>query len=152
MRRIPELNKTVEAGQGTPFDLFRFHAFFTTSTLNTADADKIHRQHAIIENLNTDMKASAMAHFPSGVFTANAAWLMLACIAFNLTRAAGTLASPALEKAVTATVRRKLINIAARISTSTPRTTSHLPKCWPWEEGWTTLFTHACGPPGRAAT
>ncbi|GEP26291.1 hypothetical protein CLE01_08890 [Cryobacterium levicorallinum] len=42
---------------------------------------------------------------------------MLACIAFNLTRAAGTLASPALGKAVTATVRPKLINVAARIST-----------------------------------
>ncbi len=98
VRRIPELNKTVAAGQGTLFDLFRFHAFFTTSTLNTVDADKTHRHHAIIENLNADMKASAMAHFPSGVFTANAAWLVLACITFNLTRAAGTLASPALAK------------------------------------------------------
>jgi len=152
VRRIPELNKTVEAGQGTLFDLFRFHAFFTTSTLNTVDADKTHRQHAVIENLNADMKASALAHFPSGVFTANAAWLVLACIAFNLTRAAGTLASGALGKAVTATVRRKLINVAARVSTSARRITLHLPEHWPWEKGWTALFTSACGPPGRAAT
>ena len=152
VRRIPELNKTVAAGQGTLFDLFRFHAFFTTSTLNTVDADKTHRHHAIIENLNADMKASAMAHFPSGVFTANAAWLVLACIAFNLTRAAGTLASPALGKAVTATVRRKLINVAARVSTSARRVTLHLPENWPWEEGWTALFTSVCSPPGRTAT
>ena len=69
MRRIPELNKTVAAGQGTLFDLFRFHAFFTTSTLSTVDADKTHRQHAIIENLNADMKASALAHFPSVIFS-----------------------------------------------------------------------------------
>ena len=87
-----------------------------------------------------------------GVFTANAAWLVLACIAFNLTRAAGTLASGAFGKAVTATVRRKLINVAARISTSARRTTLHLPERWPWEEGWTKLFAHACSPPGRAAT
>ena len=152
VRRIPELNKTVAAGQGTLFDLFRFHAFFTTSTLSTVDADNTHRQHAIIENLNADMKASAMAHFPSGVFTANAAWLALACIAFNLTRAAGTIASGALGKAVTAPVRRKLINVAARISISARRTTLHLPEHSPWEEGWTKLFTHACSPPGPTAT
>lgn len=152
VRRIPERNKTVAAGQGTLFDLFRFHAFFTTSTLNTVDADKIHRQHAVIENLNADIKASALAHFPSGVFTANAAWLVLACITFNLTRAAGTLASPTLGKAVTATVRRKLINVAARVSTSARRITLHLPEHWPWEEGWIKLFTNACGPPGQTAT
>ena len=152
MRRIPELNKTVTAGQGTLFEMFRFHAFFTTNTLNTVEADKTHRHHAIIENLNADMKASALAHFPSGVFTANAAWLVLACIAFNLTRATGTLASGALGKAVTATVRRTLINVAARVSTSARRITLHLPEHWPWEESWTKLFTHACGPPGRTAT
>ena len=105
-----------------------------------------------IEQVNSDLKASALAHFPSSVFTANAAWLVLACIAFNLTRAAGTLASSALGKAVTATVRRKLINVAARISTSARRITLHLPEHWPWEHGWTKLFTHACSPPGRATT
>ena len=152
VRRIPELNKTVAAGQSTLFDLFGFHAFFTTSTLGTVEADKIHRQHAVIENLNADMKASALAHFPSSVFTANAGWLVLACIAFNLTRAAGTLASPTLGKAVTTTVRRKLINVAARISPSARRIILHLPEHWPGEEGWTKLFTHACGPPGRVAT
>ncbi len=152
VRRIPELNKTVAAGQGTLFDLFRFHAFFTTSTLNTVDADKTHRQHAVIEQVNSDLKASALAHFPSGVFTANAAWLVLACIAFNLTRAAGTLASPALAKAVTATVRHKLVNIAARVATSGRRLTLHLPTNWPWETGWTALFSSACGPPQNATT
>ena len=49
--RIPELNKTVAAGQGTLFDLFRFHAFFTTNTLNTVEADKTHRHHAVIDYL-----------------------------------------------------------------------------------------------------
>jgi len=34
-----------------------------------------------------------MAHLPSGRFNANSAWLTLATTAFNLTRAAGTLAS-----------------------------------------------------------
>jgi len=152
VRRIPELNKAVAAGQGTLFDLFRFHAFFTTSTLDTVTADKTHRQHAVIEQVNSDLKGSALAHLPSGRFDANAAWLVLACIAFNLTRAAGTLASPVLGKATTATVRRKLITVAARVSTSARRITVHLPEHWPWATGWTALFTAVCRPPGPATT
>ena len=60
--------------------------------LDTVTADKTHRRHAIIEQVHADLKNSALAHLPSGVFTANAAWLVLAVIAFNLTRAAATLA------------------------------------------------------------
>ena len=52
-------------------------------------ADKTHRHHAVIEQVHADLKNSALAHLPSGVFSANAAWLVLAVIAFNLTRAAG---------------------------------------------------------------
>ncbi len=55
------------------------------------------------------------------MFTANAAWLVLAVIAFNLTRAAGTLSGPDLAKATTATIRRKLINVPARVATSARR-------------------------------
>ena len=62
--------------------------------LDTVTADKVHRRHAIIEQVHADLKNSALAHLPSGVFTANAAWLVLAVIAFNLTRAAATLAAP----------------------------------------------------------
>ncbi len=58
-----------------------------TSDLDTVTADKTHRAHAVIEAVNADLKNSALTHLPSGVFTANAAWLVLACIAFNLTRA-----------------------------------------------------------------
>jgi len=47
VRRILDLNKTVAARQGTLFDLFRFHAFFTNSRMNIVDADKIHRQPAV---------------------------------------------------------------------------------------------------------
>jgi len=52
---------------------------------------------------------------PSGKFTANAAWLVLAVIAFNLTRAAASVAGPSLAKATTATIRRKLITVRDRV-------------------------------------
>lgn len=151
VRRIPELNAFEGTGQPTLFDTHRFHAFFTTSDLNTITADKIHRAHAIIEQVNADLKDSALAHLPSGVFTANAAWLVLATIAFNLTRALGTTTNSVLGTARSGTIRRKLINIPARISTSARKIVLHLPEHWPWETGWTTAFAAACGPP-RTAT
>ena len=142
-------------GQGTLFDTWRFHAFFTTTDpadLDTVAADKTHRGHAIIEQVHADLKSSALAHLPSGKFTANAAWLVLAVIAFNLTRAAAALTGTDLAKATTATIRRKLITVPARVASSARRITLHLPTAWPWDTAWTRLFTHGCGPPTPATT
>lgn len=150
VRRIPDLNPANKAGQGTLFNTWRYHAFFTTTdpaVFDTITADKIHRGHAIIEQVHADLKASALAHLPSGVFTANAAWLVCAVIAFNLTRAAATLAGDDLAKATSATVRRKLVAVPARIAHTARRVVLHLPTRWPWETGWTRLFTSAAGPP-----
>lgn len=149
VRRIPELRpKNVD--QPTLFDTHRFHAFFTTSTLDTVTADKTHRAHAVIEQVNADLKNSALAHLPSGMFTANAAWLVLAVIAFNLTRATATLARDGLAKATSGTIRRKLINVPARIASSARRVTLHLPEQWPWETAWTRLFAAVTAPPQKA--
>ena len=79
------------------------------------------------------------------MFTANAAWLVCALIAFNLTRAAATLAADHLAKATSATVRRTLIAVPARIAHAR-RIVLHLPTSWPWHTGWTRLFTNAVGP------
>lgn len=62
VRRIPDLSPQ---GPGL-FEIWRFHAFFTTSDLDTVTADKTHRGHAIIEQVHADLKASALAHLPSG--------------------------------------------------------------------------------------
>jgi hypothetical protein len=140
VRRIPDLNHRGNDGQATLFDTWRFHAFFTTSDLDTVTADKTHRGHAIIEGVHADLKGSALAHLPSGRFTANAAWLVLAVMAFNLTRAAATLTGPRLARARTATIRRTLITVPARIASSARRLTLHLPRDWPWEQAWNMLF------------
>jgi hypothetical protein len=143
VRRIPELNPKTSQGQQELFDTWRFHAFFTTTApddLDTVAADQTHRRHAIIENVHADLKASALAHLPSGVFNANAAWLVCAVMAFNLTRAAATLTKAALAKATTATIRRKLINVPARIATSARRLRLHLPTDWPWHNDWSAIY------------
>ena len=156
VRRIPDFNaeKNKAAGQDTLFDTWRFHAFFTTTdpdVLDTVAADKAHRHHAVIEQVHADLKHAALAHLPSGVFTANAAWLVLAVMAFNLTRAAASLTDPQLAKATTATIRRKLITVPARVATSARRITLHLPQAWPWETPWTALFDRVSDPPSALA-
>ena len=78
---------------------------------------------------------------------------MLAVIAFNLTRAAATLtAAPKIAKATTATVRRKLIHVPARVASSARRITLHLPHAWPWQEPWTRLFDRVADPPAIASS
>ncbi len=153
VRRIPELNPKAIAGQSTLFDTHRFHAFFTTvpaETLGAVAADKIHRKHAIIEQVNADLKDSALAHLPSGKFTANSAWLVAAVMAYNLTRAAGILAEDAFVKARTGTIRRKLIHVPARIVSSARRIRLRLPENWPWQTEWENLFTATHAPPQAA--
>lgn len=144
VRRIPDLNPEAKNGQESLFDTFRFHAFFTTTPATERDtvaADRAHRGHAVIENVHADLKASALAHLPSGVFTANAVWLVAAAMAFNLTRAAATLTgSTSLARATTPTIRRKLINLPARIASSARRLHLHLPRSWPWQQAWTVLY------------
>ena len=156
VRRIPDVNAAAKAaaGQDTLFDAWRFHAFFTTTNpedVDTVTADKTHRAHAIIENVHADLKDSALAHMPSGKFAANAAWLTLAVIAFNLTRAAGTLTGQStLAKATTATLRRTLISVPARIASSARKLALHLPLDWPWQAAWERLYTAAFSPPATA--
>jgi hypothetical protein len=110
-------------------------------------AETTHRQHAVIEQVNADLKAGPLAHLPSGKFAANSAWLVLATIAFNLTRAAGALASTFHARATTGTIRAQLIAVPARIARSARRLRLHLPRDWPWEQAWSQLFDATCGPP-----
>jgi Transposase DDE domain group 1 len=153
VRRVKRLNPgSVPAGQGELFTAWRYHTVFTDSPQPMLEAEKTHRQHAIVEQVNADIKAGPLAHLPSGSFAANSAWLVLATIAFNLTRAAGALASTFHAKATTATIRAQLIAVPARRARTTRRLRMHLPRDWPWETAWNRLFSSACGPPGARAS
>ncbi|PYI63798.1 IS1380 family transposase, partial [Arthrobacter livingstonensis] len=153
VRRIPELNPKATPGQPTLFDTYRFHSFFTTvatEKLDAVAADKVHRKHARIEQVNADLKDSALARLPSGKFAANSAWLVAAVMAYNLTRTAGVLAAGQFAKSRTGTIRTKLINVPARIASSARRQQFHLPQDWPWQTEWENLFTATHAPPQAA--
>jgi hypothetical protein len=155
VRRVKRLQpRPQRPGSGQQSELFtayRYHAFFTNSTDDTITADRTHRAHAIVEQVIADLKNGPLAHLPSGVFNANAAWLTLATIAFNLTRAAGCLAGSLHARATTGTLRARLINVPARLARSARRLRLHLPARWPWQTGWTALFTAATGPPSATS-
>jgi hypothetical protein len=95
VRRVRDANPAhvVADAQGELFPAWRHHAVFTDSPLPMLEAEAAHRRHAIIEQVIADLKAGPIAHLPSASFAANSAWLVLAAIAFNLTRGAGCLAS-----------------------------------------------------------
>jgi hypothetical protein len=152
VRRVKRLNPkqkagTDDAGQQELFSLYRYHAVFTDSPLILVQAEKTHRGHAIIEQVHADLKQGPLAHLPSGSFTANSAWLVLAAIAFNLTRASGCLASAFHARATTGTIRAQLINVPVRLARSARQLRLHLPTGWPWEPAWTQLFDATLGPP-----
>ena len=153
VRRVKRLNPdSVPAGQGELFAAYRHHAVFTDAPQPMLEAEAAHRRHAIVEQVIADLKAGPLAHLPSASFAANSAWLVLAAMAFNLTRAAGALASVFHAKATTATIRAHLIAVPARLARSARRLQLHLPERWPWHSAWERLFDATCGPPAAALT
>jgi Transposase DDE domain group 1 len=153
VRRVRDANPAhvVANEQGELFPAWRHHAVFTDSPLTLLQAEADHRRHAVIEQVIADLKNGPLAHLPSGRFNANGAWLALAAMAFNLTRAAGALASCFHAKATTASIRAQLINVPARPVRSARRIHLRLPANWPWAADWLDLFAAATGPPAATA-
>jgi hypothetical protein len=132
VRRVRRLNDVhVPNGQGELFKVWRFHAVFTDSLLELVEAERCHRAHAIVEQVFADLEDSALGHLPSGRFTANAAWLTLAALAHNLTRALGALASAFHARARTGTIRRQLLAVPARLAASAHTLTFTFPSAGP---------------------
>jgi hypothetical protein len=114
VRRIIRDDPAQIPGQGELITGYRYHAVFTDSPYTLVQAEAQHRGHAIIEQINADLINGPLAHLPSGHFSANDAWLACAAITHNLTRAAGHLAGSRYRSARPATIRTRLITVAAR--------------------------------------
>ena len=147
IRRVRDQTKLDEL-----FPVWRHHPFFTNSTEKVAAADLTHRRHAIVETVFADLINGALAHMPSGRFSANSAWTICAAITHNLMRAISTLThSTIMAVARGSTLRRQIINVPARLARPQRRPWLHLPEHWPWATQWSRLwdsvFTPATGPP-----
>lgn len=148
VRRVRRDDPEQAPGQAELLPAYRYHAVFTDSPFTLVQAEAQHRQHAVIEQINADLIAGPLAHLPSGRFNANAAWLTCAAIAHNLTRAAGHLAAGAWSTARPATIRARIINVAARLAHRARTIHLHLPQHWPWQAAFENLFTAVHPAPG----
>jgi hypothetical protein len=115
------------------FPTWRYHAFVTDRVGSAIELDADHRRHAVVELCIRDLKAGAgLRHCPSGKFAANAAWLVAACLAYNLLRWIATIGLGERGLVVAKTLRRTLLHPPGRLTRSARRWVLHLPAGWPW--------------------
>jgi hypothetical protein len=113
--------------------VFSYHAIITDRTGPLLEVEADHRRHAIVEHTICDLKHHAgLAHLPSGRFAANAAWLALVGVAYNLARWTATAAG--LGRVTTKTLRLTVIAVPARLVTRARRSRLRLPTAWPWAD------------------
>jgi hypothetical protein len=111
---------------------WRHFAFITNRTEPLEVVEAEHRDHAVVELAIRDLKDQALAHFPSGKFNANAAWTVIGCIAHNLLRWTSLIGLPNSTVRTSRTVRRRLLSMPGRLTTTARQWTLHLPVRWPW--------------------
>ena len=123
--------------QAQLFPDWRHHAFVTDRPGTAVDLDADHRHHAVCELAIRDLNHGAgLAHCPSGIFTANAAWAVLATLAHNLWRWTAILGGLATGPVVAKTLRRRYLTLPGRITRSARQLTLHLPTAWPWRDAF----------------
>ena len=104
------------------------------SQATAVEADRYHRRHATCELAIRDLKDSGgLAHLPSGVFAANAAWLICAALAHNLYRHIGLLGGThrAGRLVCGRTIRTRLFGLPGRVVNHGGRRLLRLPARWP---------------------
>jgi hypothetical protein len=111
---------------------WRHFAFVTNRSEDIAIVEAEHRDHAVVEQVIADLKDQALAHFPSGHFSANAAWTVLGALAHNLLRWTQLLGLPDTTVRAARTLRRRLLAIPGRLTRHARGWTLHLPARWPW--------------------
>lgn len=111
---------------------WRHFSFLTNRTDNLLTVEAEHRDHAVVEQVISDLKDQALQHFPSGHFHANGAWTVLACLAHNLLRWTQLLGLPDTTTRAARTLRRRLLTVPGRLTSHARGLTLHLPARWPW--------------------
>lgn len=113
--------------------VFDYHAILTDRPGELLEIEADHRRHAVVEHVIADLKHHAgLAHLPSGRFAANAAWLTLVGVAYNLAR--WTAHAAGFGRVTTKTLRLTIISAPARLVRSARRLRLRLPSGWPWAD------------------
>ncbi len=113
----------------------------TNRTEPSDHVDAEHRQHAQVELVIRDLKVQALAHFPSGHYSANSAWTVIACLAHNLARWTALLGLSDPTPRAARTLRRRLFALPGRLTRTARRWTLQLPIRWPWQTDFIEALT-----------
>jgi hypothetical protein len=111
---------------------WRHFCFITNRDEDIVLVEAEHRDHAVVEQVISDLKDQALAHFPSGQFNANGAWSVLAVLAHNMLRWTQLFGLPGTTVRAARTLRRRLLSIPGRLTRHARGWTLHLPARWPW--------------------
>ena len=137
-RRLVIRRTRLVGAQAELFPDWRHHAFISDRPEPLTEVEADHRRHAQIELAIRDLKqGSGLNHAPSGRFFANAAWLLISCLAHNLVRWVARLGLGVRGPIVAQTIRRRYLTLPGRITRSARRSTLHLPARWPWRQHFT---------------
>ena len=130
---VRRVHMHAQEAQAELFTYWRHHAFITNRIEPALLVDAEHRQHATVELVIRDLKDQALALCPSGHYSANSAWTVIAALAHNLARWTLLLGSNDPTPRAARTIRRWLFALPGRITRTARRSTLHLPARWPWE-------------------
>ena len=126
MRLVVRRSRLADTTQARLFPDWRHHSFITNRhDLDTVQADRFHRHHAVVELTIRELKDGAAEHIPSGHYHANAAWFACAVIAHNLTR--WTVLIGKHEPVNTPTLRTRIIAVPAVAANRSRRHTLRFP-------------------------
>ncbi len=131
-RLVVRRTRLTGAKQAELWPDWRHFCFLTNRTEAVVLVEAEHRDHAVVEQVISDLKDQALAHFPSGEFNANGAWTVLAALAHNLLRWTQLLGLPDTTIRAARTLRRRLLQIPGRLTSHARGWTLHLPARWPW--------------------
>ena len=118
---------------------YSYYAFITDREGELLEIEADHRRHAEIENVIRELKYGfGLNHMPSGKFGANAAWLSLNAIAYNLSRWLARLGERASMQVKA--LRHHLFALPGRLVRSARRQRLRLPRDWPWQQQFVDLL------------
>jgi hypothetical protein len=149
VRLVVRRTRLADTAQGRLFPDWRHHSFITNRTdLSTVQADRFHRQHAVVELAIRELKDGGAEHIPSGHYPANAAWFACAVIAHNLTRWTTILGHH--EPVNSRTLRTRIVAVPAVAANRSRRHTLRFPTRWPWQHDFNTVLFNLRALPGPA--
>jgi hypothetical protein len=126
----------------TDVDGWRFQAFATDTRVGQlAHLEARHRAHARVEDRIRCTKNTGLDRLPSRQFAINAAWVELALTAADLIAwTQTTLLEGDLAGAEPATLRYRLLHVAARITRGQRRMFVRIDSAWPWRHQLAAAF------------